>query len=370
MADIDDAAYDDDPNYIAKSNSFAFKTQLSNRLKDFWEQRLNLVWLNVKRRYRDDPDSKDPLDAYDDWYYGNNKKIDWQNNFFISDMDTITGGFEYEEERGAHRNVNRRTVNNKALYIQNQLTLWEKSFTTLGIRVDDNQSFGSDINYKLSSSYLFERINTRLKSNFGTGFKAPSLFQLYDPTYGNSCLTPDESLSYDLALEKNFTENVLVGAGYFHNLFKNMVDYDFDTNRYRNIGKAKTAGSELNFSITPFKKNKIDCAYTRTNTRNNSTGKELARRPKDRFSLNIDWDLFKNLKITSSLNYFGHRWDNTSNTEKMKPYARIDLSAGYKVTENFDIFCTIENLLNKKYEEVRGYATAGFSFFAGVKKTF
>lgn len=368
--DIDDAAYDDDPNYTANSNSLAFKTQFTDRIKDFWEQSLGLSWLDVKRRYRDDPDSKDLTDAYDDWFYGNNKKIDWQHNLFISEIDTLTAGFEYEEERGAHRDVDRRHINNKAFYLQNQLKLWEKLFITPGIRVDEHSSFGSDTNYKLSSSYYIQKTDTRFKANLGTGFKAPSLFQLYDPTYGNANLSPDESTNYDIAIEQGLIKGIIFGVGYFNNRFKNMVDFDFDTNRYKNLGKAKTAGVELNTSIRPFEKFSLDCSYTRMNTRDNSTGKELARRPKDKLGLNINLDFIKNLKSTLLVNYFGHRWDNTANTFKMKPYTRVDLSATYNLSEDLDIFCTIENLLNRKYEEVRGYATAAFSLYSGIKKRF
>jgi vitamin B12 transporter len=370
ITDIDDGAYDDDPNYVARENSLALKTQLIQKLTDNWEHNLSLSWFDVKRRYRDDPDSQDPLDAYDDWYYGNDRKIDWLNNFSICDIDKLTAGLEYEEERGAHRDIDRRSVNNKAFYLQNQLNLWERFFTTLGVRIDDHSSFGSDTNYKVSSNYFIEKINSRVKANLGTGFKAPSLYQLYDPTYGNSGLSPDESFSYDIALEQGLTRSMVIEVGYFHNRFKNMIDYDFDTNKYRNIGKSKTSGTEVGMTIEPAKDLKLNCTYTRTNTRDNTTGKELARRPKNKFSFNINKEFFERLNLNMVLNYFGHRWDNTANTSKMKPYTRIDFAATYKINENFDIFSTIENLLNKKYEEVRGYSTAGFSFYIGVKKTF
>ena len=48
----------------------------------------------------------------------------------------------------------------------------------------------------------------------------------------------------------------------------------------------------------------------------------------------------------------------------------MNLAASYDIHKNFQIFGRIENLFNKKYEDVWGYGTAGFSLFGGVKLSF
>jgi vitamin B12 transporter len=66
----------------------------------------------------------------------------------------------------------------------------------------------------------------------------------------------------------------------------------------------------------------------------------------------------------------GHNWNNSTNTQKVKPYTKVDLCTSYDLTKDFQIFGRIENLFDRKYEEVRGYATPGVSFYGGVKANF
>lgn len=44
--------------------------------------------------------------------------------------------------------------------------------------------------------------NTKFKATIGTGFKAPSLYYLYDPAYGNENLNPEESFGWDFGIEQ------------------------------------------------------------------------------------------------------------------------------------------------------------------------
>ena len=66
----------------------------------------------------------------------------------------------------------------------------------------------------------------------------------------------------------------------------------------------------------------------------------------------------------------GHRIDANNdfpyNRVTLRPYAKLDLRASYKMTDNIALFARIENLTNTRYEEIRDYGTAGRSFFAGM----
>jgi vitamin B12 transporter len=55
---------------------------------------------------------------------------------------------------------------------------------------------------------------------------------------------------------------------------------------------------------------------------------------------------------------------------KLDGYTLVNLAASYDLTKNFQIFGRVENLLDKEYEEVKGYGTPGISFFGGIKLSF
>lgn len=382
--DMDDGFYEDDPNYTAWNKYLASKLEFNQTLKPWWNHKLSFSYSDTRRKYRDEKDTVDTTEDMQSWYKGDNKKFEWQNNFSPVNWDTLTGGFEYEEERGSSfsRDVlwgdsrfDRKTVDNKGYYLQNQLKIWETLFITPGLRIDDHKLFGAETTYKISTAYIISQTQTRLKANWGTGFKAPSLYQLYS-SYGNPNLKPDESKGYDFGFEQSFfKDKVSFDLTYFHNDFKNMVDFDLNPAsptyyKYINISRAETKGFEIGAKFLPVENLTVGANYTYTDTKDKDTGKKLTRRPENQANLNIAWGFLEKINLNLKATYVGHTWNNSANTQKVKPYAKVDFSSSYDLLKNFKIFARIENLLDRKYQEVCGYATPGRSFYAGFKGEF
>lgn len=373
---IDDGAYDDDPNYTAWWRDFATKLAFDQSIASWWSHTLSFSYHNVRRKYRDEKDSIDTTEDIQSWYKGDNKEFEWKHNFSPVNWSTLTSGLEYEQERGSSyyrskttiTKVNRKTLDNMGFYLQNQFKLWEKLFITPGLRVDDYELFGAETTYKISTAYLISETSTRLKGNWGTGFKAPSLYQLYS-NYGDPNLKPDESKSYDFGFEQNLLDNkVSFGVTYFHNDFRNMIDWDSATRKYKNVGRAMTKGFEVGTKFLPFENLTIGANFTYTDTEDKETGLELLRRPKRQVNLTIDWKFLGKANLNLGVNYVGSRKDTGYVTDKA--YTTVRLATSYDVTKNFQIFGRIENLFDKKYQDVHGYAMPGRSFYAGVKASF
>lgn len=384
--DIDDGAYEDDPNYTIWNRGFISKLDFSQKINNLWEYKLSFSYNDVRRKYRDEQDSTDTTEDMQSWYKGDNKKVEWQNNLYVADWDIITTGFEYEEERGSSASrdaiwgdsrFERTTAESKGYYFQNQLEPCKDLFVTSGLRVDDHQLFGAEDTYKLSSAYIVSQTASRLKASWGTAFKAPSLYQLYSTenygggSIGDPNLRPDKSKGYDYGFEQSLFDNkITFGLTYFYNKFKNMVDYDMSASKYKNIGRAQTKGFEAESSFAPTKNLTFKINYTRTDAEDKESGKNLVRRPKNQVAFNINWSFLGKGNLNLNTDYVGHRWEDPNNTIKGKHYAKSDLFASFDVSQNFQVFARIENLFDKKYEEVRGYATQGRSFYAGVKANF
>lgn len=381
---IDDGSDDDDPNYLAWWTDFSTKAAFDQSINSWWTHNLSLSYHDVHRYYRDKADATDTYDDEDSWYKGNNTKFEWQHNFSPVSWTLITAGFEYEEEEGSSyyrsgtyiSETDKKSVNNTACFFQNQLKFWDRLFVTLGLRVDDHELFGVESTYKISAAYVIPQTGTRLKANWGTGFKAPSIYQLYS-SYGDANLQPDESRSYDFGFEQSFLKDALsFDLTYFHNDFENMVDWDSLTSKYKNIGKAVTKGFEFGTKVRPSDNITIRAGYTYTDTEDKDTGLELLRRPKIQANLSVDWKIIEKINLHLGMTYVGDRkdviydasWNQVRITDKAYTTARLGLS--FDVTKNVQVFARAENLLDEEYEDVHGYAMPELSFYGGIKANF
>ncbi len=291
----------------------------------------------------------------------------------------MTIGAEYEEQEGENQGVFDESIINRALYIQNQLNLLDETlFITAGARVDDHSSFGSEDTYRLGAAYLLKSSNTRFMANWGTGFKAPTLNDLFyqDPwgSRGNPNLKPEESRGFDIGVQQRLWEDrIFLGAAYFYNSFENLiewVEYAPWAWEPQNVADAKTYGWELEASITPIDELRLSANYTYTDTEDTQTHKELGRRPKSKFNLSLNYQPWNKLNLNVNLNYVGRRWNDADNTERIDSYTKVDAAAYYDVCEYAQVFARVENLLDEEYEEALGYGAAGVSVYGGLKLTF
>jgi vitamin B12 transporter len=388
-ADIDNGAYDDDPNDIAWSKQFAAKLAFDQAITSWWNHCLSFSYNDIDRRFHNGKDPSHPDDSSSDWYEGNTQKFEWQHNISPVEWNTLTAGFEYEVEAGKSyyesdslwgpysSTQERKTVDNKGYYFQDQFKFWEKLYITPGVRIDDHELFGTKVTYKISTAFLISQTGTRLKANWGTGFKAPSIYQLYS-SYGDPNLNPDESEGYDFGFEQSFFKDKLFfSLMYFYNDYKDMVDWDSSSYKYKNIGKVITKGFEFGSKIRPLDSLTIGANFTYTETEDRDTGLELLRRPKWQANLSVDWKFIEKANIHLGVNYVGKRedvfydsstWSSVNITDEA--YTTVRLGASYDITKNLQIFGRIENLFNTKYQEVYGYETLGCSLYAGIKASF
>ncbi|MBF0387066.1 MAG: TonB-dependent receptor [Candidatus Omnitrophica bacterium] len=378
-SDADDGSNQDDPNNVVFERNISSKVELFNAPTPEWKQSWSFSYSLTKKQNKDLSDTVDVGEFVHSWFEGDNKLLAWQHDLSPVDWSTTTVGVEYQQERGysdgwydTSSRLDRRSVDNKACFLQNQFKFWDKLFITPGVRLDNNENFGVQDTYKLSSSYLITATQTRLKGNWGTGFKAPSLYQLYS-SYGNAALQPGLSKSTDLGFEQAVLNNKLsFGAMVFENNFRNMVDYDFNENKYINIGQAETKGVELDIKFTPVERLKLATNFTYTDTEDKATGRQLLRRPARQFNSSADWRVSEKARLNLGVTHVGSRKDIDSLWVCItdKAFTVLRLASSFDITKDLQVFGRIENLFDKRYQEVFGYATMGRSAYGGVKLSF
>lgn len=385
-ADIDDGTGrnpgNDDPNRVVTSTQTFLRTELGLRLfEGTWEQKLGLNLSDHRRQDQDGVDTRDTSESFYE-FVGKSQKIDWQHNISLHEASTLTAGVEYEKEKFESRTLSGSTPQKSAAmrsyYVQDQVSLAEVFFLTAGARVDNHDRFGDETTWRIAPAVFITRTGTKIKGSYGTGFKAPSLYQLYDPTYGNPDLEAETSEGMDVGVEQYlFDDRLTLGVTYFYNDFQDLIEWVSTgplTGTYRNIEEAESQGVECFIQVEPVEQVVVKANYTYTDTQDGTTGERLVRRPLHKASLSASYTVREGLNVTGTLVYVGERddiyyppWPEPSRTVVLDDYALVNLSGYYQATEYLRIYGRLENLLDEEYEEIYGYGTPGLAAYAGIK---
>jgi len=381
----------DDPNYIQRSDQISFRSQADLDLfENRWEQRLGVSFNDLNRDVNNGTDAAHPSDLSRASYHGQSITLDWQHTLHLHETNSLTFGLERKKENaksdyysesvwGTYSSPwDEHSAHTTGYYLQDQVRLWDAWFTTMGVRLDDHSRFGSKATYRFTSAYTVKQTDTTVKGSYGTAFKAPSLYQLFEPTYGDMNLRPEENTGWDLGVEQSlFGSTLTVGTTYFHNNFDDLINFDSSLSKYKNIGRAMTQGVELTAALRPMDELTLRAGYTYTRTEDKETGLELLRRPRNKVSFDGDYRFLKNANVNLGMVYVGSRFDNVydpatfaSTRVKMGEYLVVNLAASYDISKSIRIFGRVDNLFDRSYEEVAGYGTAGISAFGGIKVSF
>lgn len=239
----------------------------------------------------------------------------------------------------------------------------------LGARRDDNDVYGAKTS--LRSGIVWEAgAGVRLRASYGEAFRAPSLGELFFPFSGNPDLQPETGESFELGVERS-AGNWRIGLTGFENRQRNLIDYDFVTNRNLNVDRARSRGVE---GEAGFQRGVFDVRWNTTwlETEDRSTGLELLRRPEWSSAL-----LLTARPAVLTLNvegrYVGDRADihpatgvRTENPE----YLRVDLAARWRARAWLAPYARVQNVANGEYEEVLGYPAPGRTLIGGVAVEF
>ena len=296
------------------------------------------------------------------------KSAELQNVFKVSDFYTLIAGGSYETQSAINQNTFSEDTFNRAIFAENRFEFFDSLYLTAGIRRDDHSTFGDKTTYRTTAAYLVKDINTKLHGSLGTGFRAPSLNELFYPFYGNPDLKPEKSRGYDIGVEQKLLDKRLTAdITYFHNDFSDLIGTDPTTFTAANISKARSEGVEFVLNWQALESISFDVSYTYNETKDLDTDKQLVNRAKNKLLLIAHWKPLDALTITSSYTIVRDRIG-VSN-EDMNNYAVLNLAASYSVTDKFSIFGRVENLFDYKYEEVVGYSSPPLSAYLGVQMT-
>jgi vitamin B12 transporter len=315
------------------------------------------------------PDSPDTFDT------GERVKVDWQAALRFSDSQTLLLGAEH-----AHDTISEPLsagINIDSGYAELQSRFDDRFYSAINLRYDDNDRFGSKLTYRIAPTYVIADSGTQLRASVGTGFKAPTLAELFQnfPAFfffANPNLRPESSIGYDVGVEQALAgDSVHVGATYFHIKLHDLIDTAPDGMTYANIDQATSLGVESFLSYRPWSALTLRLDYTYDAATDDLLHEELLRRPKNKSTLNARWQASSALSFNTDVLYVGN-WidgnrDFTIPRLNAPGYLTLNIAGSYDLTSQIALTARIDNLLDRHYEEPIGFLQPSIGLFAGVK---
>lgn len=317
-----------------------------------------------------------PGDAVSTVGKGERLKYDWRAVTQLAPGNDFIIGAEQQTERLSTADFSAEN-GNKAGYIELQSSFAKRVFLVASLRNDVNDSFGSHATYRVAPAVILPWTETKLKASYGTGFKAPTLSELYQnfPAFGffgNPDLKPEQSTGYDAGFEQPlFNDRVRFGSTYFHNSITNLITSNDTFTSYTNVGLATTEGTENFVAADVTSQLTLRADYTFTRAIDATTGLALLRRPKEKWSATSTWRPIDPLTLAATLLHVSD-WKDISRDGSVSNltapgYTVVNLRGDYKVSDQVKVFARVDNLFNKHYQNPTGFLAPGLGVFGGIR---
>jgi vitamin B12 transporter len=326
------------------------------------------------------PDQKDTENK------GGATRFEYQGTADLSPGDQIVFGAEEESTRFSSVGTFSSDRGHSSIYSfygQYQKTLLETLTLTGGVRYDHHDQFGSHTSLKLAAAWqVFD--GTVLHANYGDGFKAPSLYELFSQ-YGTPGLKPETARGWEVGGTQNFLGNGLQATlTYFSRDTKNLIDFQScfvpvppaqcavqPFGFYFNIDRTRVTGVEAQLEGHITDAISVTLDYTNMDSNDRTTGLALARRPNNTASAILTWDP-SNWGLGASLSYVDREIDQYD-TSTVPPASFVNGShttvtlLGHYDFDQWSLYGRVENVFDERYEPVLGYGAPGRAYFVGVR---
>ena len=277
-------------------------------------------------------------------------------------------------------------INIYSMYASGYYSVKDKFFIEGGIRVNQHSRYGQNLTYTINPSYVIN--NWKLFANLSTAFKAPTLYQLFDPASGSAGLKPERSLMVEGGIQmssfKNSWQNRLV---FFGRKLKDGIDYSYISYLYFNNNKATDKGIELESTYKKGKWN-INANYTYINgvvttlkykynwlsssnpvTPNGDTTYNYQfRRPANSVNVAVGYQVTKKIYGSIQAKISGKRMEPIYGDSPIaiKGYQVINVFGTYQISKKRQLFVDVKNLFNTKYIDINGFTTKPINFMVGM----
>lgn len=389
-AEIDAGLFADEKDYSINNSRLSSGGGL-NFKKGIVNISANYQYGNLKRRYKNDSLFVLPYGTKfeSNKYGGRTRYAEIYGNITAANWLTVLAGFDYRwatmnqqyyslSSYGPYSsNFDDTSLHQASFYSSLLLTTADKKMNIeIGGRINNHSRYGSNSTYTFNPSYHLNQ-SWRVFGSIASGFKAPSIFQVYDSYSGNPDLKAEKSTNYEIGIQQSH-EKISSRIVYFHRDIKNGIDYNYITYQYFNFVKQTVNGLEFELTAKPTQKLNLSANYTlitgneQTQSRksfNDTSYHHLLRRPKNAVNMNIGYQFTKELYISISGKSVSSRYDVGGYQQEdvlLDSYFLLGAYAAYKWKNNLKFYADVQNITGKKFFDIRGYNSIPFIINGGI----
>ncbi len=357
-----------------------------------WSDRINShvqANLGETRRRTRNPDSFEPTLESHNEYSGTNSEIGWRNVIQIDDTHRLLAGLEWEREAATGNDLFYFGETPFTSALDGEAETFA-SFAQLGgeskqgsylagVRWADHDQFGEALTYQAGASAVLPVIGTRVSAHLGTGFRAPSLYNLYSQ-YGNQELEAEKSTSWELGVQQHWEAQKLTADVRYHQArYKQLITFFFDANTfasyYINEDRAQISGLEASLEYQG-RHLKIK-AFVEDLDAHNGLDEKLLRRPERQFGLSLNGQILDRLHYFARWRHEGERDDITFDSTTFEQIRvqlavidLVDLGVRFRFNPRWSTHIRADNVLDDDQVRVVGYKNQGRRFFGGFTLQF
>ena len=319
--------------------------------------------------------------------------IDGHVTFALGEMNVITAGGEYRDEKLDHPVLAKGStvITHKALFVQDELSFSEDFLVTAGLRYDDHEIFGSEISPR---AFIVFHASDKLtfKGGYGHGFKAPTVKQIspeykfigFHSFFGNPDVKPESSNNFELSAAYD-DEKLSAKITGFYNKIDDMITSRCITNcslrfgrifSFFNVDKAETKGLESEFKFQASDQFSFNFNHVYLKAKDTRTGLELANRPKHTVNASISYNNDQwGIASAIRLKHTGEQviYDRSMNASNLPSYSLWNFTLSKVITENIKATFNVENIGNIRLFDKSddfGFSERGRVFFIGLNAKF
>ena len=312
-------------------------------------------------------------------YTGERDQLAYKGRWDASSRLSVNWGLDRTDESfGADTDAgNSRTTSalTELLYAPN-----DALDLSLALRHDDHSAFGGQLSGRVAMAWRPSG-DWVIRAVAGTGFRAPSLYELYGP-YGTLDLQPEQSRSFEIGAEYLLPGGGSVQATLFDTDIEDKID--FFSGRYRqSLGTTQTRGVELIGRATIADGWEVFGNYTYTDASFVSrTGVEgsAIRVPKHDLVLGVEARLADRLTGQFMVQHVAGLQDDyydlsippfgATRRVDLGDYTIANVNFAYEINDKTSAYLRVENLFDEEYQTVKDYGQPGRSVFVGLAAKF
>ena len=300
-------------------------------------------------------------------YYGDTFNFDFLNRYSISDDYNVSVGFEYDDEKYNDKTLRADKDRNSFLFgvdgsFKNNLGY------DLSLRKENDSSYGSQKSTRAEAYYLFSPA-LRLALSNSTGFRNPSLYETFDPTYGTRTLTPETTETKRITFSG---KTQLINGGYSINAYRskisNLIASASGTFIYYNAeGDTNISGIEGQINSKLGEQLFSNIGFTTIHKKTSDNKKNILL-PRYSISGSLNHIINKDFTLNTNFNYSEGSYD-TSSVE-LPSYMTVGLKANYKINNDNKFNLSVVNVFDEDYVVNRGYNTSDRALYFGFRSEF